>query len=126
MGTWGTGNLDGDNASDFLEALIKQLSKAIREGMSPESLGKYDFLMREGEAKVMPAVDILITLVDYYQTPPQFGRKEVEEWRQKYLENYDREIDSYGPKEEYKTQRRIVILETFNRLEKLVTEWDEL
>ena len=92
--------------------------------MTSEKLGNpHWFYERYGEAKLMPAVDITITIWEKYGVG--VGELEVEEvieWRNQYLKIFDLVIDQYTPKQDYKLERRNVIVQTFNRLEELVKE----
>ncbi len=116
MGAWDTGNFDNDGARDHLDDLIERLSATVTEILDDEERAALD---EEGEAVVLPTVDILALLCEHYHAYPP-ATEIVLEWRDRYLRIFDDEIDDLAPaggfKGGFKEERRAVIAQTFERL----------
>lgn len=126
MGTWGPGNLDSDNAMEFLDLTLLDLVRTVRTCIASERLKTADwFFERFGETQLMPAIDVLLTLVEHYKADPSLDIEEVKGWKMTYLNIFDQVIDQFTPKTEYKAKRRQIIVDTFERLENLVQELNE-
>ncbi len=66
----------------------------------------------------MPSVELLALLYETYGgTLPEVAI--VRGWREKYIAGYDSYIDRLSPSPGYKEERRRVIEQTFDRLERL-------
>jgi hypothetical protein len=122
VGTWGPGNFDSDGACEYRDTLFRQLIAVIERDTESESSQKCDF--DELEENLIPSVDILIALTQYYQTSPLVELDKVQAWRRSVLDIYDRTIDDVGPKEKFKIEKRIVIQSTFDKLEVLINQQD--
>ena len=122
MGTWGAGNFDSDAAAEYLDELLRQMISIIESyaGSEPEQPCDFEDL----EEKLMPSVDIMTTLIQHYRHASAVELPQIQAWRRNVLAIYDQTIDDVGPKERFKTQRRIVIQNTFDKLEVLVHEQD--
>ncbi|MEO8606907.1 MAG: DUF4259 domain-containing protein [Chloroflexota bacterium] len=129
MVTWGTGNFDSDGAGDYLDSLMKQLIKTIEACLG----GKYvmypsddddDILGACGEDMLMPSVDILALLCEHFAMPLPVTELIIRQWKEQYLRSYDRHIDHYVTKPDFKIRRRRVIEATFDRLLGLAHDWD--
>lgn len=129
MVTWGAGNLDSDDAGEYLDSLMKQLVKTIEACLG----GKYvmypsddddDILGACGESMLMPSVDILALLCENYAVPLPVTEVVVQGWKDQYLRIFDRHINRYGIKPDFKVRRRRVIETTFDRLLGLAHDWD--
>jgi hypothetical protein len=71
MGTWGPGNLDSDNASDFLGQFIDKIIADISDLMNKiPPRHEEAFLEDHGEIQVMPLLDVVLTLFDTYHSTP--------------------------------------------------------
>ncbi len=113
MGTWGTGNFDSDGALDFVAELTNQLVGRIEQCFA-EGRANLD---EDGEDVIVPSVQILSILHEHCDAaPPEVEM--VSTWKQRYLLIYDEQIDALDPQPGYKVERRRIIEETFDTLEK--------
>jgi hypothetical protein len=128
MGTWGPGNFENDCAADHLYEVCGPLLKQVEEAMKdPSSLAPDEY-----DADVVTAnLEIIACLSEHlgrYERgelqdflypcvlpPPET----VAEWKQKYLAVWDANIDGLDPDADYKKTRREVIIDTFDRVERL-------
>lgn len=124
MSTWGIGNFENDSAADFLDRLVDQMYAVVSDAMSSDNVEKPGFLTRHGENKIMPAIAIVLGLYDQFEIGLAiFEKDNLQEWKDRYLAAYDREIHNlFNPDDNFITQRRQVIESTFNRLIALVEE----
>ena len=114
MGSWGSGNFDSDGAANYLVTVINRLRAEVDEVLTDADRSSVD---EDGEAVVVPTVQIISVLVEHCQAaPPEPAVVSV--WRDKYLAIYDAQIDGMDPVPGYKEERRQVIVETFAKLEK--------
>lgn len=112
MGTWGEGNFDSDGARDYLNEVVVSFIGRIETCLADEELSRLD---EDGESILMPSVEILALLCEQFRArPPEESR--VKEWKEKYLQIYDEEIDGLEPAPGYKEERRKAIEATFDRL----------
>lgn len=114
MSTWGEQNFDNDFASDFLWDILLQLLDSINTCLySIEETEIYQC----GEANLMPACDLLLTLGKAYPNivAPFLEDKPINEWRDSYLKIFDKELEQTDDLH-YKTKRRNVIVNTFSEL----------
>jgi hypothetical protein len=113
MGTWSHGNFDNDAALDWVSEITGQLLKEISEAMdSPENLEA-----DEWDSDVVPCKIELLCLMSENKMRPNWPDKaNLEKWKTIYLNAWDSSIDALEPEEDYKTQRRIVLVEVFNRM----------
>ena len=112
MGTWAEGNFANDGALDYLAEVIDSLSARIEEILADEVRSFPD---EEGESVLMPSVEIISILCERCGgAPPK--EKTVRQWRERYLQVYDEQIDDLAPQGDYKTARRQVIENTFKKL----------
>jgi hypothetical protein len=127
MGTWGPGNLDSDSAGGHLDSILDELVRLIRTCFSSQIMQSDEwFFEMYGEPKLMPTIDIFLTLIEKYGIlPSDVTTDEVKQWKETYLKIYDRVIDKFA-KPEHKVERRQVIEDTFSGLEQLVHEWENL
>lgn len=116
MGTWGTGNFDGDGPCDFLDGVIDNLEQEIEDCFAAEGL-----TLGSGEDVLVPAVQIWSTLIEncggHAPQPMQ-----VKEWQEKYLPVFDREMPELADAE-FVVERRKAIVETFEKLERQAVEF---
>jgi hypothetical protein len=116
MGRWGVGNFADDGAMDYVGDLVDRLATTVTEILADEERAALD---EEGEAVVMPTVEILALLCEMCGAYPFDGvdaPQSVADWRDRYLQIFDDEIDGLAPREDFKAQRRAVIVQTFERL----------
>ncbi len=130
MGTWGPGNFENDESRDYLYELIGQLIERIETCLSslahPSERDAFTGSLDCGEELLMPNIDIICLLCEHYRTSPGIELEQVIRWRDQYLAAYDEHIDAYGAKPEYKRKRRQVIVETFEKLQGIVTLWSSV
>lgn len=119
MGTWAEGNFDNDGSLDYLAGLNHQLTTAIEEVLADQMRVRLD---EDGEAILMPSVEILALLCERYNAAPP-KETTVQQWRKKYLQVFDKQIDGLQPKADFKTRRRRVIDHTFEWLEGLARSY---
>lgn len=121
MGTVGTGNFDNDGAMDYLGEIVEDLIETIEGCFTDEGTVRLD---EGGEDILMPTVELLAILAE------QCGASSPEpsivaEWRDKYLESFDQQIEGLDPAPGYREERRGVIERTFTRLEQQAHQfWD--
>jgi len=127
MGTWGVGNFDSDHALDYLDGLIAQLvgkvETLIARPIDFKDEWSFGFL-HDGEKERMPSLEIVCVLCERFQTLPNVEREQVAQWKDRYLAAYDALIDDYAPKLDYKVNRRRVIVDTFEHLQKIIATGD--
>lgn len=115
MGTLAEHNFGNEGAMEYLALQTAKLVATITEIMAdPERLE----LDEDGESMLMPSVEILALLCERYGAMPPKPAV-VRQWRQKYLDSYDRSIDKVTSDGKFKTARRKVIENTFRWLESL-------
>lgn len=115
MGDWGVGNFDNDYARDLLAALVADWVERIENAFSIEKVQRTSFLERYGEYKIIPMIDILITLHTTYGEVPNIDKATYIRWKETYMNKFDSDEDTYS--EEIKLKRRHVVLQTFQSLE---------
>jgi hypothetical protein len=113
MGTWAAGNFDNDGALDYMGELMDLLTARVEESFDAGAA-----LDEEGEAILMPSIEVMALLSENCKTSPP-DAKTVRKWKKKYLRIYDSEIDDLLPADDFKQERRKVIETTFDRLEKV-------
>ncbi|MGW4535875.1 DUF4259 domain-containing protein [Nocardia sp. NPDC004340] len=122
MGVWGPGNFDSDTAADGLGELTDHIIGNIAEQFQDTS---DDTALEPDEwgGDMVPAwLEILIQIVEPARVGASFPSVAVlGEWRERYLRVWDENIDELGPDDEFKTQRRATLTETFDRAIALAT-----
>src|SRR6478735_3859847 len=98
MGTWNTGNFDGDGAHDYLHDVFqKPLVERIESIMGDAVAVQLD---EQGEDVLMPSIELLALLCETYgcdgDTLPEVAT--VRRWRDEYLAGYDSYIDQLSPR----------------------------
>lgn len=123
MGTWGSGNFENDGALDYVGSIIDELSARIETCLADEESVALD---EEGEAVVVPSVQIIALLCEHCKAAPPEADV-VARWKEEYLAVFDEQIDHLDPVVGFKERRREVILATFDHLEKEATNfWSRL
>lgn len=116
MGTWGVGNFDSDDAREYLYVVVNRFIEEIEEYFLLKE-DPDDFITSPGEDKVMPAIDMCITLCEMYNSPRMYEEL-AQRWRHDYLKAFDAErVIGEGS---FKEKRREAIVQTFNRLDALI------
>jgi hypothetical protein len=121
MGTWGASNFESDSALEYIDAIIDRLVADIEEHLAVENLAQKSFdVGSTGDDKIIPAIDIYITLSREYDCPP-IDLETAKQWRSAYLNAFDRDDHSYPVA--FKAERRVFVVETFDKLEALIIDW---
>jgi hypothetical protein len=119
MGTWSTSNFGCDGACEYLhdtfqKPLLERIESILGDAVAIQ-------LDEQGEDILMPSIELLALLYESYGgTPLEISK--VRHWRDLYLAGYDGYIDLLSPSPGYKEERRRVIEQTFDRLEKAITK----
>jgi len=116
VGVWGPGNFDSDTVADGLGELTNRIIGQIAQEFEDES---DDSALQPDEwgGEMVPAwLEILIEMVE----PPRVGATfpsvaTLTDWRDRYLRVWDEYIDELEPEDEYKVERRAVLVSTFER-----------
>jgi hypothetical protein len=117
MGTWGTGTFDGDGPCDYLDGVLDRLEEDI-EGCFAGELN-----LGDGEDVLVPALQIWSVLHERcggHLPEPE----KIRQWRDAYLPVYDRQMPELAD-EAFTAERRKIIQETFDRIEKQSREYVE-
>jgi hypothetical protein len=114
--------MDNDNAKDMLSDIIEERIEIIRKTFLLDC--KTSLYNDLGPSMIMGNIDIIITLCKHYGTYPYSIKKieEVIKWKENYLKNYDIVIKFYGVSDEFITQHRVVIFNTFDKLADLIRD----
>ena len=117
MGHQREDNFGSEGARSYLGMLTAKLVATINEVFADDERLDPD---EDGESLFMPSIDVLALLCERYAAPPPKPAK-VRQWRDRYLDIFDA-ADSLT--EEFRTNRRMVIENTFRWLESLAeSEW---
>jgi hypothetical protein len=110
VGTWAAGNFDSDAALDLVEHFAETVREEIGTPQDVEDL-----------EQTMAAVSVLKVLVEHcHASAPNV--KEIETLRDGILRIYDEQIDGLVPHPDYKVNRRLTIVATFDEFTRLVEE----
>ncbi|GAB2680089.1 DUF4259 domain-containing protein [Nocardia goodfellowii] len=116
MGVWGPGNFDSDTVADGLGELTDRIIGDIAEQFQDPS-DDTPLEPDEWGGNMVPAwLEILTEIVRTQRVGASFPSAAVlGEWRERYLRVWDGYIDQLDPDDDFKTGRRAVITETFDR-----------
>lgn len=119
MGVWGPGNFESDTVADGLGELTGRIIDQIAEQFEDDSALEPD---EWGGAMVPAWLEILVEIVE----PPRVGATfpsvaVLSDWRDRYLRVWDEYIDELDPDDDYKVERRAVLVSTFERAIALAT-----
>ncbi|MBO2008305.1 DUF4259 domain-containing protein [Hymenobacter negativus] len=118
MGTWGSGNFDSDKALDYLASVADPLVAQLQAVVDTPSLAEAD---EDGGTQCLVAAEILIGLK--YYTSPKLTPQLVTDCRDVVLAKWEATIDELDPDEDYKTERRAIMQQTFAQLLTAVQRW---
>ena len=121
MGTWGHGNFDNDGALDYANELVHQLRERVAKAFKKKYGADID---GDGEEVVVPSIFIMGLLATHCNATLRESSL-LAEWKAKYLEIYDDQIDGLEPQGDYKQKRRRAIVSTFNKVIRLSREQEE-
>jgi predicted ABC-type exoprotein transport system permease subunit len=122
MGTWGPGNMENDDAGAFLDALIESLTQTIMAYLDLELMSKQGYWERYAVGKLLPAMDIVITLCKHYDAAFQVEEEIVKDWKERFLKFFDQLTNVYS--EDHSKKRREIIIETLEKLHTLSVEFN--
>lgn len=136
MGSFGAGNFENDAALDARQDAINHVTNAIREWLSGNSFYVEDVDSVMGYVATLVAIlentratataggeaDPLLTFLQGMADGGGPPKEDVLAWQEQVISTYDAEIDELEPDEEYKVERRQVIVETFARLTALASD----
>ena len=121
MGVWGADNFENDSALDFVaNSVIKPMTACLQRAISHPELADPDEMSDE----IMAAVQILVVVCDTINAAPPSLRI-VEQCRDICLLRWDAGIDAFEPKAGYKSERRKIIADTFEKLVRICQVWEE-
>lgn len=119
MTAWGQGNFENDAALDFLDQEIARHVAAIEAIFADSQRFQLDNT-GDAEGELMPRVAILALLLEHCGGVLHPAHEsDIGAWKAWYLEMYDDQIDGLDPDGDYKSQRRAVIADTFDRIIRL-------
>ena len=127
MGTWDSGNFDGDSPRDFLADMVTVWERLIDRALAGK-LRKAAKNFGEGvkfpfgpgiealNACVLPTVEVLMAVAEALPCDHLPSPKKVAKWAEKALRIWDAEAAGYCLNPDFQAERRRLIEETFNRL----------
>ena len=121
MGTWGPDNLDNDTGRDFLVSYIDSLGQVINGLVTSKENVLKVFSDNYDEVHITVILSIIIALYDAFDETFHFELKDVERWRDIYLEAFDEYALDAGYSS-FASERRSVIEETFEKLRQIMIE----
>lgn len=115
VGTWGTGNFDGDTAADHLSIIVDRLVREVEEAMAGDPVGL------EPDEYWGVAVPCNLEILHLLASRSWVGvtlppADTILDWKQRYLAVWDAAIDGLEPTEDYRAARRAVLERTFDQL----------
>jgi hypothetical protein len=124
MGTWGSGNFDSDTAADHLSEVMEGLIEDVTQEMAK---GPSNIEPDEYWGVAVPCnLELLCLLAKQKWVGVELPEAEtIAKWKATYLAVWDAKIDELGPKPDYKTKRRAVLVATFDELEALARADDD-
>ncbi|NMM91368.1 DUF4259 domain-containing protein [Rhodococcus sp. SRB_17] len=120
MGVWGSGNFDSDTVADGLGMLTGRIVDDITAEFEEDSSLEPD----EWGGEMVPAwLEILTEIAETRRVGVRFPSTTVLiDWRDRYLRVWDGYIDELEPDDDYKVERRAVLVRTFERAVAVATE----
>ncbi|MEV6522178.1 DUF4259 domain-containing protein [Longispora sp. NPDC051575] len=121
MGTWGSGNFDSDTAADHLSELAGRLLDEVEAAMAGDPVGLEP---DEYWGVAVPCnLELLRVLAEQGYVGVTLPEPEkITGWRDTFVAVWDATIDGLEPKPDYRTERRRVLVDTFDRLAALAAE----
>ncbi|MEE1740033.1 DUF4259 domain-containing protein [Streptomyces sp. BE147] len=115
MGTWGSGNFESDTARDYLSSFIDRLVAEVAEAMDGDPV---EIEADEYWGVAVPCqLELLTVLTRAGHTSDTPLRPElVEKWKKHFIAVWERTIDDLEPSQDYKEERRAVLIGTFDQL----------
>jgi hypothetical protein len=116
MARGGSGNFSSDDAWHFLadhtDRLVAEAQQAI---VNPSNLEPDEYY-----GEVVPCiVNVLAALHEMTRSAPIPRPEAVADWRTKFMEVWEANIDGLGGSPQHKKDRRAVLKKSFDRLERL-------
>lgn len=115
MGTWGSDVYENDTSADYLGKIIDKLINNIRVQI------RYQLRMDAGYAEsqlLICDIDLLALICEHRSIAIPYlpELKDIERWKRVYMDIWDSTVDEIEPTPDYKTGRRKVLVQTFDRL----------
>lgn len=125
MGTWGPGNFDDDTVADGLSEITDDLIAKIAESFVDDD--DTELQPDEWGGSMVPAwLEILTDIGSAGRVGATFPPSTtLEAWRDRYVRVWDGYIDELEPDEDYRKDRRHVIVSTFDRAVALAHEREQ-
>jgi hypothetical protein len=120
MGAWGTDNFERDDALNVLDWWYEKIIDDIKKTFDRDN--QTTLFEDYGESRIVANLDILITLVERYQSLPNIQLQQITQWKQDYLQAFDRTIENYLSVEGFVEERRKIVEGTFDKLYTLVQQ----
>jgi hypothetical protein len=120
MGTWGTGILDNDRSSDFLEGLVSQIIAFIESQLAEAEVD--NVLERPTIAAVASLRSLFEGLLRGSGASHLISKGQVQAWRSRYLEWFDKSSCKMGGDERTIAGIRQNVAAEFERLLKHLLE----
>lgn len=105
---WGAGNFEDDSVLYWLgDDVVRPLCETIESGLQRQH--------EQNDYVIVAAVEVLAVLCEQIRAEPPEPER-VASWRESYLRAWDGYSDALHPRGDYKSERRAVIVATFDRL----------
>lgn len=113
MGTWGAGNLESDNAAEYLlyqimQPLESQILSVLEDTVNAEA-------DEDGDATIV-ALDALGVLCAHFGETTRIKKEKLAQVQKKYMNVWSKSIDGLEPVEGHKAARQAQIEGAFARL----------
>lgn len=122
MGTWGSGNFDSDPAHEHLTMIVDRLVDEVAEVMAADDPVQLEPDEHWGVA-IPCNLELVCALYDAgYVADSMPAAEVVEGWKETFVGVWERTIDGLGPSEEWKRERRAILVATFDRMVRACAE----
>jgi hypothetical protein len=124
MGTWGSGNFQNDTAADFLSELTHGWIDDINGTMEDPEMLEAD----EYWGEVVPCLlEMLCTFSDKGWVGTALPKSaDAQTWKKTYMNAWYNSIDGLEPDESYKEERKILLINLFDKLIDKAKKMEEL
>jgi hypothetical protein len=123
VGTWGSGNFDGDTAADHLSLRTGSLVEEVEGYFAGDPVGLEPD--EYGGVAVPCSVELLCLIAEQGWVGTVLPPVDVaREWKRRYLDVWDATIEEFITSPERRAERREVLVATFDRLVALADRED--
>lgn len=118
VGTWGSGNFDGDTPADHLGEVTGRLVAEVRAAMAGDPV---ELEADEYWGAAVPCnLELLALIADRHYVGTELPKAaEIRAWKATYLAIWEAGIAGLGASASFTTERRAVLTATFDRLARL-------